>query len=704
MMNMSPRLFVLFALSLPAVAQRIQWSPLNEPGSGGWLTAIAASPHDSQLVLMGGDMLGAAYSTDGGESWQASTGFASYEHASFTFHPTNPEIIWAGTMSGPYRSLDRGRTWTSQRQGLPSISGGSYSAPVQVVLFDPAEEQHLLALGGSHRVWNSPGSPRWGAVWESTDGGQSWTLRGTVAGGRNIVAAVWTSTAVYAAVREAGIFRSGDHGATWIQVRTGLPSLNIRGLVAHPTEPDRLYAAFDSSANPAGGFLPGGIFETTDGGETWQPRLSGLSQNRSTDRNQTSRYENIAISASDPRVLITSDTGYCCSAIFRSSDEGRTWQRVVPGRVSAKAYPAGPGATVLSIDPGDPLRFYAATSEYTLRSTDGGDTWVDVTSQPGDSAGLFRGRGFSGLVSTNFVFHPTNENWAALLAMDDGKFWQSRDDLRNWQWLGRGVSERWGGGNDVTVAGPSNETLYVTIGQSGNFDAILKSTDGGDSWRTLRGAARGLPERYARAHPLGIYALPADPNRVWVTIGGKLYRSVDGGERWSVVHEGPGMNWIAARSDQPLNFFVGSPAGVYQTVDGGSFQLMAGSPQGVDRIRLSEADPGTLFAMPWRAARGGLWRYRDGEWTRLRNDTFIRDVSVDRQSPNRIAVITDDHPYHDATFATGVWLSEDGGETWSSESHGLPMLRGSVIRFDPHRTGRVVIGLGGRGFWVGALN
>ena len=49
----------------------LDWKPLYEPGSGGWMTGMRISPHDSKRILLSGDMLGVGLSTDGGRSWQA---------------------------------------------------------------------------------------------------------------------------------------------------------------------------------------------------------------------------------------------------------------------------------------------------------------------------------------------------------------------------------------------------------------------------------------------------------------------------------------------------------------------------------------------------------------------------------------------------------------------------------------------------------
>ncbi|MBD3346812.1 MAG: hypothetical protein GF401_17280, partial [Chitinivibrionales bacterium] len=107
---------------MPAIAAtQIEWTPLHEPGSGGRLTSIAVSPHDPNHVLLGGDMLGIGVSFDKGDSWLATFGLPSWEIGDFTFHPENPDIIWAATMSGPCKSTDKGVTWASKRNGMPDI-------------------------------------------------------------------------------------------------------------------------------------------------------------------------------------------------------------------------------------------------------------------------------------------------------------------------------------------------------------------------------------------------------------------------------------------------------------------------------------------------------------------------------------------------------------------------------------------------------
>ena len=102
---------------------RIRWQPLFEPGCGGAMTAVAVSPHNPQNVLLAGDMLGVGISVDGGQNWQLTFGFDSYEMADFAFHPSRPDEIWVGSMSGPYISQDGGVHWESAERELANVEG-----------------------------------------------------------------------------------------------------------------------------------------------------------------------------------------------------------------------------------------------------------------------------------------------------------------------------------------------------------------------------------------------------------------------------------------------------------------------------------------------------------------------------------------------------------------------------------------------------
>ncbi len=679
----------------------IQWSPLYEPGCGGWLTSVAISPHNPKHVLLGGDMLGIGLSTDGGDNWQSTFGLPSWEIADFTFHPASPHTVWVGTMSGPCVSNDGGRHWRLMRNGFPPVSDWHYSAPIQKVLIYPQDPQHLLAFGGSHRQWYSPGKPMWGGVWESRDGGGTWKHLSTVSPDGNIVAvepAGRTFRTFYVAVAGAGVFCSTDGGRTWEPRNNGLPHLQVMDIAVHPQRPEVLWAAMSNyQSSPGQPVLPGGIYRSTDGGKSWYPATDGLSTESSADPNFTARYEAIAVAPSNPAILLTADTAWDGSTLYRSTDGGRTWRAILRRQDVDCAYPAGLGATVIEFAPHSADVAFVAGSEYALRTRDGGKTWSDVTAFRTKS-GTWRGRGYSGLCCVNFRFNPHNPRHAVLLAMDHGNFCQSRDGLQSWTWGGDGMP-LWGGGRDVAFGDAGGNVMFVTLGQSGNFEGIARTRDGGKTWTLLAGAQHGLPERYARAEVGGIYCTSA--REVWAVVGGKLYHSEDGGDHWRVIHEGPGLTWITATS-VPRTFTVCGESGVWRTRDGKRFEPIPGAPKPSTWVAVDPRNPNRIYVTSWRnAEQGGLWRYEGGKWTRLHKDRYIARVAICPSNPGRLAVATNDHPYHDVCFATGVWVSADGGRTWSQQNRGLPCLRGEVITFNPHDPQQLIFGSMGRGFFVG---
>ena len=701
----------------------LYWQPLGEPGSGGAITGFRISPHDGKRMLIGGDMLGIGLSIDGGKTWQATFGLRSYEIGDFTWHPKSQKTVWAGTVSGPYVSHDGGKNWTEKRKGLPPISGGSYSAPIERVLIDPNAPEHLLAIGGSSRRWFSPGDPAWGAIWKSDDAGDSWTRLTTLtkdgasgaadAKGINIVSAEFaagSSQTILAGLDGNGVWKSADGGKTWTKANAGLPHENIERVIAHPKDPNIFWAALGNAKLPGDKeCTPGGIYKTVDGGKTWFGINNGLSQARSDNDNFTARYKAFGVSESNPDVMYAGDGAWNTGDLYATKDGGKSWalvatkQNVGNDNGDAKrakavqvrtAYFAGLAGGTISVDPNNPNIAYNLGTEHITATYDGGKTWSDAGNDP-VGATAWRGRGYSGLCCTNAVFNPNKPGEAILTGMDAGKLWMSRDNLKSWTYHGN-EPWPWGGGVDAAYAGNS---IYATAGQFGQFLGILRSTDDGATWQVLGGAKRGLPElQSGNAQPAAIYALPDNPKRVWAIIAGKLYHSADGGENWKVTLEKPGLDWIAGDPKKSGHFYISAEKSIYETKDSGATFAPIGGPKPATRI--SADAKGRLYATSWRAERGGVWRYEAGKWTRLWNDVYIHDIAPDPNDPMRLAVATHDHPYHDVPNATGVWLSADDGKTWSPANDGLPMLRGESVTFDPHTPGRLIFGTHGRGFWM----
>lgn len=688
------------------------WRPLGEPGVGARVTAIAIDPADPAHLITAGDVIGVAASFDGGRTWAPGAGLSSYEASRLTFDPATPGTVWLGTMGGPHVSRDGGRTWELRRTGFPEAVPWAYSAPVETVLVDPTRPGHLLAFGGSHREYPSPQPPDY-AVWESVDDGATWSRLSAVDGGTNVIAAVRLAdpagTLVVAAL-DKGLFRSTDGGRTWSAAGEGLPHRNVRDVVAHPSDPDVLWAAVGAGA-PEGGtgdWQPGGVYRSGDGGLTWIESSKGLTRGAGADAEHTSRYLTVAVAATEPNVLYTADAAWDVNVVYRSDDGGASWRAVLgEGARPVTAYTTPLTAEVLTVDPGDARRVLLGNAELLLATEDGGGTWRDVMSHAtGD--GTFVGAGWSGLVSSAVAFSPSTAGVVALSGYDGANLLLSTDGAASWRrplvaW------DSWGGSHDAAYGG-NGERLYVLLGQQDVFNGVAARRDGATSWTVSSGASVGLPATgTARGGANQLATFADDAERAVVLIGGVAHRTADGGATWTVLaHDAP-FTAVAADPSTPGRLYLADAAGLWVSdshgdgaggdgADGGLVAL-AGAPAAASRLTVS-AD-GTLYATRWRAERqAGLFRLRDGRWQQLLDDPYAYEVAVDPTNPEHLLLATNDHPFHDAVLSRGVLRSTDGGVTWTPLNEGLTNARVPAVAFDPHTPGRAVIGTLGQGFWV----
>jgi len=702
-----------YAVALPPVLADpvVAWKPLNEPGCGGWLTSLAVDPSNDNHVLLGGDMLGLGVSENGGVSWQTPTGLLSYEIANFTFNPTIPSQVWVGTMSGPLVSNDGGLNWESKRQGLPPISENSYSAPIQQIFIDPANPKRLLAFGGSWRDWKSPGVMQFGWIWESLDSGESWHEFSTIKKYRNIrwvAAAAGGLTTFYACVKSKGLYQSKDGGKTWQDITSRLPSKNINQVVAHPTDPKIVWVSV-GNYEPDGSnvVLPGGIWKSTDAGETWKNSSQGLPQKSDANENFSSRFEPLTVSPSQPNVLYTSDTEWDQPSVYRSDDGGESWHPIFTPQthgITPTAYPAGLGATVITVDPIDPNTVYCAGSESVIQSTDGGKSWKDVTAEAVVNAAhptvpFFKGRGYSGLCSIAVRFSNYNPNLTAIISMDAGRLWISEDQQRTWHYCNDGFPSSWGGGRDVVFGGKDGKTVLGAFGQNGGDGNIGLSVDGGYTWKMLGRPGSGLPGS-GQGTPTGVYLLPDRTDKMWAVYNGTLYASGDGGSSWQRLIDG-GLGRIVPSPKEPATFYLTGANGVQKTTDGKAFVPLPEGPKPVASLVVDYQHPDVLYATQGYNAGGGIWKFDGKAWSKIFDNELISGLAIDPTDGNRIAASTNRDPYKDVCDATGAWLSDDGGKTWSNQKEGLACLRGWGVDINPHDPEQIFYCSQGRGFFVG---
>ncbi len=189
---------------------------------------------------------------NGGETWQKRMEGMKEVLMVVTLaqDPTRPDILYAGTSGGVYKSVDRATRWDKVNNGLvpADVLKSSRALGVTVILVDPRlpETVYAATLSG---------------LYKSTNGARSW-VRIAEALPDQMISAMLLDRArpgvIYVASRE-GVHRSEDGGSTWRAINKGLASLNIRSLVQSPLDSKTLYVGTNGS----------GLYRSTDGGETW---------------------------------------------------------------------------------------------------------------------------------------------------------------------------------------------------------------------------------------------------------------------------------------------------------------------------------------------------------------------------------------------------------------------------------------------------
>lgn len=256
-------------------------------------------------------------------------------------------ICFAARTSGLYRSDDGGHTW----QPAHSPAGTEKPLPASAVVLSPHFTVDRTVFAGVP-----------GGVMYSEDAGQTWhTVALSSPPPFVSVLAISPHYAedgcVFAGTVEDGVFRSGDRGAHWAAWNFGLLDLNVLSLVVSPdyARDQTLFVGTDS-----------GIFRSTTGGRAWREVDAGPEGTRSTD---FAPVLSLAISphyARDGTLFAGSES----AGLYRSSDRGRTWQRLgenvlsgpINGIVLDPQYPARPRILVL---------LHAAV----MVSADDGATW-----------------------------------------------------------------------------------------------------------------------------------------------------------------------------------------------------------------------------------------------------------------------------------------------------------------------------------------
>ena len=358
-------------------AETTSWRSVG-PGGGGWIQSILWSRHAKDRLFVGCDVGGFYVSEDAGRRYEMrNRGLKNMFVETIAEHPTNPDILFLGTLGGIYKTADRGRTWQEKRDGLPPISPSCHTVPISRFAFDPGNPNVIYAAVGQPRTRKGAR----GQIWRSDDCGETWRMIVRTGLDKDIdifdLALAAGNANLMLAATNKGVFRSADAGETWTPSNEGLPShLRTRHLAWSPSSPEVVYVTLMQ----AGGETPwsAGVYRSNDGGRTWQPRNGGLRQvvgKPGNGNNLCTWTDCIAVDPRNPDVVWTGGATWWCTGIYGTTDGGLNWKRAFPVERFGWINFWGPSVKCMSLSPADPSRIAFGTSGMVYTTEDGAATW-----------------------------------------------------------------------------------------------------------------------------------------------------------------------------------------------------------------------------------------------------------------------------------------------------------------------------------------
>jgi photosystem II stability/assembly factor-like uncharacterized protein len=365
---------------------------------------------------------------------------------------------------------------------------------------------------------------------------------GPFRGGRvNAVAGVPSQPNVYYfGATGGGVWKTTDAGENWEPVSDKFFKTGAVGAIeVSVSDPNVIYVGMGEHAVRGNVSHGDGVYKSVDAGKTWQH--VGLSDSRQIGR--------IRIHPKNPDVAFVAAMGHLWApnrerGVYRTKDGGKTWQNVLFRSDKAGAYD-------LSMDPANPNVIYAAfwqvqRTPYSLisggegssiyKSTDGGDTWTDISRNRGLPAGVLGKIGVSvSPVNPDRVF--------AMVEAKEGGLYRSDDAGENWIRVSDSPSIRQRPWYYTRVYADTQnpDTVYVlNVG-------FHKSIDGGRTFTTI-----GTP--HSDNHDLWI--APDNNQRMIEGNDGGANVSNDGGRRWTAQDQATAQFYrVALDNDFPYNVY-----------------------------------------------------------------------------------------------------------------------------------------------------
>jgi photosystem II stability/assembly factor-like uncharacterized protein len=660
------------------------------------------------------------------------------------------------TGGGVWKTDDLGLTWRNVSDGY--FTTGSVGA-ITVAESDP----NVIYVGMGEHAVRGVMTHHGDGMYKSTDGGKTWKKTG-LAGAQHIarivvhpanpdVVLVAVQGALYGPSAERGIFMSTDGGAGWKKVlyvdeKTGCAELSM-----DHNNPRILYAAmWEHGRRPwqviSGG--PGsGLYKSTDSGETWSRLEDGLPREMG--------KMSIAVCRSNPDkvyALIESDSEKEAGGLFVSNNAGRKWSRVTNDhRLVQRAW----YYIELFTDPLDDQTIYVLSAP-ALRSTDGGNTWEELSGTHGDYHDLW-------INPSNPKNMIIGNDGGAAVTVNGGATWSPQNNIPTAQMyrinadnqfpyriyggqqdygsisiphreLGsRSISpSNWGyaaGGESAFLAFDPDNPRYVLGGSyQGTIEVLDTKADAGTNimaapMQYLGLAAKDLKYRFnwnapiiwskhepnAYYHAAHVLLKTTDMGKTWKEVSPDLTRNEkekQGRPGVPYTNEAVGaenygtISYVIESPHEKGVFWVGSDDGlVHLTTDGGANWRNV-TPKGLEEclINAIEVSPHDKGAAYIATTRYKFNDHRPGLYKTTDYGKTWTNINAGIPDTCLTRVVREDQVRKDLLFAgteTGLFISRDGGKNWSAFQLNLPVTPITDLKI---HQGDLIAATSGRSFWI----
>ncbi len=400
----------------------------------------------------------------------------------------------------------------------------------------------LPALMATAQKKKSPAPAAPPAGLEQLYGSLQYRSIGPYRGGRSaaVAGSYKSRTTFYMGATGGGVWKTTDGGSNWKNVSDGFFGGSIGAVAIAPSDESIVYVGEGENTmrgNVSEGL--GGMWRSEDGGRSW--KNIGLRDGRHIIR--------IVIHPRNPDVVWVAVVGHLFGpneerGVYKTTDGGKTWKRTL--YVNNQT-----GASDLVMEPGNPAVLYAGMwrvlrTPHSLesggegsglyKSTDGGETWTNVSAKKGLPKGVW------GIVGVAFA--PSNtERIYALVENANGGLYRSDDAGENWQLMSNdnNIRQRAWYYTKVFVDPKNADVVYCP-----NVD-FMRSRDGGRTFQSIR-------TPHGDHHDLWID--PEDSNRMIVADDGGAQVSFDGGSSWSTYMNQPTAQFYRVSTDNSVPYRI----------------------------------------------------------------------------------------------------------------------------------------------------